>query len=129
MASHGALLAGLLAVCVCVCVCVSGACGARRRGAPCTHAPVGAVLQRRCRAAAPTLSALARLTRHTARHFHPNMGRLTPRVVTLWYRAPELLLGGDTYGPAIDCWCACGVCRVCCHVLWCPAEAQRACCG
>jgi cell division cycle 2-like protein len=28
-------------------------------------------------------------------------------VVTLWYRAPELLLGAETYGPAIDNW-ACG---------------------
>jgi serine/threonine protein kinase len=25
-------------------------------------------------------------------------------VVTLWYRAPELLLGTEAYGPAIDCW-------------------------
>ena len=25
-------------------------------------------------------------------------------VVTLWYRAPELLLGCETYGPAIDVW-------------------------
>lgn len=38
------------------------------------------------------------------RHFSPDSGRLTPRVVTLWYRAPELLLGTDSYGPAIDAW-------------------------
>ena len=25
-------------------------------------------------------------------------------VVTLWYRGPELLLGGKTYGPALDIW-------------------------
>ena len=25
-------------------------------------------------------------------------------VVTLWYRAPELLLGCKTYGPAVDMW-------------------------
>lgn len=25
-------------------------------------------------------------------------------VVTLWYRAPELLLGCKTYGPAVDIW-------------------------
>lgn len=24
--------------------------------------------------------------------------------MTLWYRAPELLLGSDSYGPAIDAW-------------------------
>ncbi|KAL7596737.1 hypothetical protein Lser_V15G30913 [Lactuca serriola] len=31
---------------------------------------------------------------------------LTNRVVTLWYRAPELLLGTTHYGPAIDLWSA-----------------------
>ncbi|PHH61055.1 hypothetical protein CDD81_823 [Ophiocordyceps australis] len=30
--------------------------------------------------------------------------RLTQLVVTLWYRAPELLLGTPSYGPAIDMW-------------------------
>lgn len=29
---------------------------------------------------------------------------MTSRVVTLWYRAPELLLGATSYGPAIDLW-------------------------
>ncbi|KAI4324247.1 hypothetical protein L6164_023801 [Bauhinia variegata] len=29
---------------------------------------------------------------------------LTSRVVTLWYRAPELLLGATSYGPAVDLW-------------------------
>jgi serine/threonine protein kinase len=29
---------------------------------------------------------------------------LTNRVVTLWYRAPELLLGSEKYTPAIDMW-------------------------
>lgn len=28
----------------------------------------------------------------------------TPTVVTLWYRAPELLLGAKRYGPPIDTW-------------------------
>jgi cyclin-dependent kinase 10 len=28
----------------------------------------------------------------------------TPKVVTLWYRAPELLLGTSSYGPAVDMW-------------------------
>ena len=40
-----------------------------------------------------------------ARHFSdplpPNMTQL---VVTLWYRAPELLLGTDKYDQAIDMW-------------------------
>lgn len=30
--------------------------------------------------------------------------RLTNRVVTVWYRPPELLLGVDSYGPEIDMW-------------------------
>ncbi|KAI8028342.1 putative serine/threonine-protein kinase [Camellia lanceoleosa] len=35
-------------------------------------------------------------------HKHP----LTSRVVTLWYRAPELLLGATDYGVGIDLWSA-----------------------
>jgi hypothetical protein len=35
-------------------------------------------------------------TSHT-RHYHPHDMAMTPRVVTLWYRAPELLLGATTY--------------------------------
>lgn len=30
--------------------------------------------------------------------------RLTNRVITLWYRPPELLLGAERYGPEIDMW-------------------------
>jgi len=30
----------------------------------------------------------------------------TNRVITLWYRPPELLLGATSYGPAIDMWSA-----------------------
>lgn len=29
---------------------------------------------------------------------------MTPKVVTLWYRAPELLFGVQNYGPGIDIW-------------------------
>ncbi|CAI0396786.1 unnamed protein product, partial [Linum tenue] len=29
---------------------------------------------------------------------------LTNRVITLWYRPPELLLGATKYGPAVDMW-------------------------
>ena len=47
-------------------------------------------------AAAPTMSALGE-------------GRAAPRalfpgVVTLWYRAPELLMRAGTHGPAVDAW-------------------------
>ncbi|XAR60281.1 Cyclin-dependent kinase [Bertholletia excelsa] len=31
-------------------------------------------------------------------------GSLTNRVITLWYRPPELLLGTTKYGPAVDMW-------------------------
>jgi cell division cycle 2-like protein len=34
----------------------------------------------------------------------PPPANLTQLVVTLWYRAPELLLGTTTYDKAIDCW-------------------------
>lgn len=30
--------------------------------------------------------------------------RFTNRVVTLWYRPPELLLGERNYGPPVDMW-------------------------
>lgn len=31
----------------------------------------------------------------------------TNKVITLWYRPPELLLGEERYSPAIDVW-SCG---------------------
>lgn len=36
----------------------------------------------------------------------PSSGKLTPVVVTLWYRAPELLLGATDYSWPIDLWSA-----------------------
>ncbi|CAN8299022.1 unnamed protein product [Cochlearia groenlandica] len=40
-----------------------------------------------------------------ARSFsNDHTGNLTNRVITLWYRPPELLLGATKYGPAIDMW-------------------------
>jgi len=35
-----------------------------------------------------------------------NANPLTNKVITLWYRPPELLLGTQTYGPAVDMWSA-----------------------
>lgn len=32
------------------------------------------------------------------------LGRYTEVVCTLWYRAPEVLLGAVEYGPAVDMW-------------------------
>ncbi|KAJ1923590.1 Cyclin-dependent kinase 11B [Tieghemiomyces parasiticus] len=39
-----------------------------------------------------------------ARKYGSPLGRMTPLVVTLWYRAPELLLGAKEYTTAIDVW-------------------------
>lgn len=42
-----------------------------------------------------------------ANYYNPNHNQpLTNRVVTLWYRAPELLLGATDYGVGIDLWSA-----------------------
>ncbi|CAL0300679.1 unnamed protein product [Lupinus luteus] len=42
-----------------------------------------------------------------ANYYNPNQNQaLTSRVVTLWYRAPELLLGATDYGVGIDLWSA-----------------------
>lgn len=39
-----------------------------------------------------------------ARRLSDLPGDLTNRVITLWYRPPELLLGATRYGPSVDCW-------------------------
>ncbi|KAF2644754.1 Pkinase-domain-containing protein [Massarina eburnea CBS 473.64] len=39
-----------------------------------------------------------------ARYIPPPQSPLTQLVVTLWYRAPELLLGTENYGTEIDMW-------------------------
>ncbi|KAI9750925.1 MAG: hypothetical protein M4579_006248 [Chaenotheca gracillima] len=39
-----------------------------------------------------------------ARYFGDPPPKMTQLVVTLWYRAPELLLGAETYGKEVDMW-------------------------
>lgn len=39
-----------------------------------------------------------------ARYFGDPAPKMTQLVVTLWYRAPELLLGAEIYGTAVDMW-------------------------
>ena len=39
-----------------------------------------------------------------ARTYTPKLEKYTKEVMTLWYRCPELLLGGTIYGPKGDCW-------------------------
>jgi len=34
----------------------------------------------------------------------PSFINMTPNVVTLWYRAPEVILGSDDYTAALDIW-------------------------
>lgn len=42
------------------------------------------------------------------RHFSVPIKAYTHEIVTLWYRAPEVLLGATHYAPAVDIWsCAC----------------------
>ena len=36
--------------------------------------------------------------------WHNRRGRCSPAVASRWYRAPELLYGSQTYGPAVDIW-------------------------
>lgn len=39
-----------------------------------------------------------------ARSWNKDMRNLTKKVITLWYRPPELLLGNSRYSPKIDMW-------------------------
>lgn len=39
-----------------------------------------------------------------ARSFGEEGRKYTNRVITLWYRPPELLLGSNEYGPSVDIW-------------------------
>lgn len=39
-----------------------------------------------------------------ARPFKPEGEDYTSKVVTRWYRPPELFLGEKKYGPAVDMW-------------------------
>jgi serine/threonine protein kinase len=41
-----------------------------------------------------------------ARNYIDEERGYTNRVITLWYRPPELLLGEEHYGPAVDVWSA-----------------------
>jgi CTD kinase subunit alpha len=38
--------------------------------------------------------------------YNKRMDDYTNRVITLWYRSPELLLGSSHYGPEVDIWSA-----------------------
>ena len=41
-----------------------------------------------------------------ARKYRMPTGKMTPKVVTLWYRSPELLLGSSIQTTSIDIWSA-----------------------
>jgi serine/threonine protein kinase len=40
----------------------------------------------------------------TGPHSIASTSEMTQMVVTRWYRAPELLMGDDLYGQAVDLW-------------------------
>ena len=42
----------------------------------------------------------------TASSGNSSKEHLTNKVITLWYRPPEILVGGTQYGPAVDVWSA-----------------------
>ncbi|KAJ3165411.1 Cyclin-dependent kinase 10 [Geranomyces variabilis] len=61
-----------------------------------------------------------------ARKFSLPPSPMTPKVVTLWYRAPELLLGEQVYTTAIDMWsvgCIFGELLQCAPLL--PGKTER----
>ena len=39
-----------------------------------------------------------------ARAYKIPLRQLTHEVVTMWYRAPEILLGKEVYSTPVDCW-------------------------
>ena len=39
-----------------------------------------------------------------ARNFSFPIPKFTKEIATLWYRAPELMLGDDSYGTGLDIW-------------------------
>lgn len=41
-----------------------------------------------------------------ARHFNAATVPLSNRVITLWYRPPEILLGAEWYTSSVDIWSA-----------------------
>ena len=45
-------------------------------------------------------------TQHNTNHSRGNSQEFTNKVITLWYRPPELLLGATKYGTAVDIWSA-----------------------
>lgn len=50
---------------------------------------------------------------------------MTHEVVTLWYRAPEILLGNDSYNAAIDMWSiACVLVELASDKSWFPADSE-----
>lgn len=61
-----------------------------------------------------------------ARDFGTPLRPYTPKVVTLWYRAPELLLGAKTYSSAVDIW-ACGAImgELLCHTPLLPGRNDQ----
>ncbi|KAJ1823498.1 hypothetical protein LPJ56_002973 [Coemansia sp. RSA 2599] len=61
-----------------------------------------------------------------ARLFHEPRRPMTPQVATLWYRAPELILGSTEYAAAIDMWSAgCILGELLIHRPFMPGKTER----
>ncbi|GLC35621.1 hypothetical protein PLESTF_001395400 [Pleodorina starrii] len=63
-----------------------------------------------------------------ARYFAPFVTPMTPNVVTLWYRAPEVLLGSEEYDESIDMWsCGAVLAELVCGEPLFPASSEGEC--
>ncbi|KAJ2232798.1 hypothetical protein H4R99_001368 [Coemansia sp. RSA 1722] len=61
-----------------------------------------------------------------ARLFHEPRRPMTPQVATLWYRAPELILGSTEYAAAIDMWSVgCIMGELLIHRPFMPGKTER----
>ncbi|PVV02463.1 hypothetical protein BB560_003084 [Smittium megazygosporum] len=60
-----------------------------------------------------------------ARYYEDGDNNLTPGVVTLWYRAPEILFGSKSYSKAIDLWAVgCIFGELLCHKPFMPGRSE-----
>ena len=50
----------------------------------------------------------------------------TNKVITLWYRPPELLLGEERYGPTVDIW-SCGYVTLSVYILYKDHKVDQEC--
>ena len=65
------------------------------------------------------------LARYARARPNKSVAPMTHEVVTLWYRAPEILLGNNSYDAAIDMWSiACVLVELASNKPWFPADSE-----